>query len=114
MKEIFNQRETKVKQCSMDRKCVKIKKKELLIENDGLLEQIIFQDIMYTTMHADVDNKCVLPNDETLKYAKREQSYIDEYSTCVELEAELSKKKDMVEKAVHNELSNRCSRLEKR
>ncbi|GKA27368.1 hypothetical protein Tco_0713536 [Tanacetum coccineum] len=60
-------------------------------------------------------NKCVVPaNDENLKYDEMEQRYIDEYSRCVKLEAKLSKKKDMVEKAIYNELSNRCSRLEKR
>ncbi|GJY99801.1 hypothetical protein Tco_0517231, partial [Tanacetum coccineum] len=70
---------------------------------------------MCTAMHVDVENKCVFPdNDETLKYADMEQSYIDEYSRCLEFEAELPKKKDMVEKAVYKELSNRFSRLEKR
>ncbi|GKA40272.1 hypothetical protein Tco_0732865 [Tanacetum coccineum] len=91
-----------------------IKKKELLIENDHLLKQLIFQDIMCTVMHADVENKYVLPvNDETLVYVNMYKSYIDEYSRCLKLEAELSKKKDLVEKDVYNEISNRFSRLEK-
>ncbi|GKE50944.1 hypothetical protein Tco_1486100 [Tanacetum coccineum] len=77
----------------------------LLIKNERLLEQIISQDIVCTTMHS---------YDDLVKYAKMEESYIDEYSRCVKLKAELSKKKDMVKKAVYNELSNRCSRLEKR
>ncbi|GJX02666.1 hypothetical protein Tco_0188582 [Tanacetum coccineum] len=99
MNAVFNQIETEVEQCSVDRKCVEIQKKELLIENERLLEQIIFQDIMCSAMHADVENKCVLlPNEETLKYAEMEQRYIDEYSRCVELKAEFSKKKDMVER----------------
>ncbi|GKD62227.1 hypothetical protein Tco_1299736 [Tanacetum coccineum] len=69
IKAVFNQTETEVEQCSMDRKCVEIEKKELLIENDRLLEQIIFLDIMCTALHAVVENKCVLPaNEETLKY----------------------------------------------
>ncbi|GJZ14177.1 retrovirus-related pol polyprotein from transposon TNT 1-94 [Tanacetum coccineum] len=111
MKAIFNQMETEDEQCSVDRNCVEIQKKELLIENDRLLEKIILQDIMYTAMHADVENKCVLPNDETLKYAEIKQSYIDEYNRCVELEDWLSTKKDMVEKIVYNELSNRFAGL---
>ncbi|GKC74471.1 putative reverse transcriptase domain, reverse transcriptase zinc-binding domain protein [Tanacetum coccineum] len=41
-----------------------------------------------------------------------DKSYIDEYSKVLKLEAELSKKKNMVEKVVYDELSNRCSRLE--
>ncbi|GKC19404.1 hypothetical protein Tco_1021554, partial [Tanacetum coccineum] len=34
-------------------------------------------------------------NDDNLDYAKMERSYIDEYSRCLKLEAELSRKKDM-------------------
>nr|GEV37418.1 retrovirus-related Pol polyprotein from transposon TNT 1-94 [Tanacetum cinerariifolium] len=79
MKVVFNQMEIKVEQCYVDRKCVEIKKKEILIENDRLLEQIIFQDIMCTTMHVVVKNNCVLhANEETFKYAEMEQSYIDD------------------------------------
>ncbi|GJY72193.1 hypothetical protein Tco_0475896 [Tanacetum coccineum] len=72
------------------------------------------QNVICIAMHDDLDNKCVLPaNDGNLAYAEMEQSYIDEYSRCLKLEAELSKKKDMVEKAVYNKLSNKCTRLEK-
>ncbi|GJY68373.1 retrovirus-related pol polyprotein from transposon TNT 1-94 [Tanacetum coccineum] len=86
-----------------NKKYVETEKKELLIENERLLEQIISQDIVCTTMHS---------YDDLVKYEEMKQSYIDEYSRCVQLEAELSKQKDMVEKAIYNELSNRCSRLE--
>ncbi|GJU04029.1 hypothetical protein Tco_1114367 [Tanacetum coccineum] len=48
-----------------------IEKKELLIENDCLLEQIISQDIMCIAMHS---------YDDLVKYADMEQSYIDEYN----------------------------------
>ncbi|GJY65403.1 hypothetical protein Tco_0467641 [Tanacetum coccineum] len=104
MKAVFNKMEIEVEQCSVDKKCVEIEKKELLIENERLLEQIISQDIMCTDMHS---------YDDLVKYAEMEQSIIDQYNMCVKLEAELSKTKGMVEKVVYNELSNRCSRLEK-
>ncbi|GKA60060.1 hypothetical protein Tco_0759373 [Tanacetum coccineum] len=68
---------------------LRLKKKELFIENDRLLEQIIFQDVMCTAMHS---------YDDLVKYADLEQSYNDEYKKCLELAAELFKKKDMVEK----------------
>ncbi|GJX53610.1 hypothetical protein Tco_0281979, partial [Tanacetum coccineum] len=114
MKDVFNQMETKVNQCSVEKKYFEIEKKEIFIENYRLLEHIIFQDVMCTAMHAEFEPNCVLlANDNTLEYAEMEQSYIDEYSKCLKLEAELSKTKDMVEKAVYNELSNKCSRLEK-
>ncbi|GJZ78180.1 integrase, catalytic region, zinc finger, CCHC-type containing protein [Tanacetum coccineum] len=65
---------------------------------DVLSEQIIFHDIMCTAMHS---------YDDLVKYTDMEKSYIDEYNMYLEIEAELSKKKDMVEKAVYDELSNR-------
>ncbi|GJU53685.1 hypothetical protein Tco_1227399 [Tanacetum coccineum] len=37
-------------------------------------------------------------------YVNMEKSYLDEYNKCLELKAELSKKNEMVEKAVYNEL----------
>ncbi|GJU09268.1 retrovirus-related pol polyprotein from transposon TNT 1-94 [Tanacetum coccineum] len=89
MKAIFQQMETEVDQCFVDRKYFEIEKKELLIENDRLLEQIIFQDIMCTAMHSYYD---------LVKYADMENSFIEEYNKCLELEAELFKKKYMVEK----------------
>ncbi|GJY23632.1 hypothetical protein Tco_0397290 [Tanacetum coccineum] len=65
-------------------------------------EHIICQDVMCTDMHADVETKCVFPaNDNRLDYAEMEQSYIDEYSKVLELEAELSKKNDMVKKDIN-------------
>ncbi|GJU58119.1 hypothetical protein Tco_1235885 [Tanacetum coccineum] len=52
------------------------------------LKKRTFQDIMCTAMHADLENKCGLPaNDDILKYADMEKSYIDEYNMCLELEA---------------------------
>ncbi|GKA60003.1 hypothetical protein Tco_0759316, partial [Tanacetum coccineum] len=114
MKAVFNQMETEVDQCYVDRTYFEIENKGLLIENERLLEQIVFQDIMCSAMHADLETKCILhANDDLVKYADIEKSFIDEYSRCLELEAELSKKKDMVEKSVYNELSNRFSRLAK-
>ncbi|GKD37949.1 retrovirus-related pol polyprotein from transposon TNT 1-94 [Tanacetum coccineum] len=49
-----------------------------------------------------------------IDYQSMEKSFLDEYSECVELKAELSKKNDMVEKAVYDELSKRCERMENR
>ncbi|GJU18732.1 hypothetical protein Tco_1146698 [Tanacetum coccineum] len=47
------------------------------------------------------------------KYDGMEKSWVDEYNKCLELDAELVKKKDMVEKDVYNELSKSFSKLEK-
>nr|GEY59006.1 retrovirus-related Pol polyprotein from transposon TNT 1-94 [Tanacetum cinerariifolium] len=105
--------ETKVAKYYVDKKYFNIEKKELFIENDRLLEYIICQYVMCTAMHADLDNKYVGPaNDNHLEYAKMKQSYIYEYNKVLELEAELSKKKETVEKDVYNELLKQSSRLE--
>ncbi|GJS44097.1 hypothetical protein Tco_0569140, partial [Tanacetum coccineum] len=47
-------------------------------------------------------------------YQSMEKSYIEEYDKNLKLNTELSKMNDMVEKGVYNELSNTCSKLEKR
>ncbi|GKA70237.1 retrovirus-related pol polyprotein from transposon TNT 1-94 [Tanacetum coccineum] len=104
---------TEVAKCSVERKYFEIEKKELFIENDHPLEHIIYQDVMCIVMHDDVEIKCALPvNDNHLGYAELEQSYIDEYSKVLKLEAELSKKNDMVENVVYNELLKRYARME--
>ncbi|GJS01627.1 integrase, catalytic region, zinc finger, CCHC-type containing protein [Tanacetum coccineum] len=88
----------------VDRKYYEIEKKELLIENDRLLEQIMSQDNMCTAMHS---------YDDIVKYFDMETGYVEEYTKCLELKAELSKRKDMVEKEVYNELSKSFSKLKK-
>ncbi|GJT95070.1 hypothetical protein Tco_1090588 [Tanacetum coccineum] len=72
-------------------------------ENDRLLELIISQDLM----HNDVNTLATIAN-----YQNMEKSYLDEYNEILELQAELSKRNDMVEKAVYNELSKKCARIE--
>nr|GEX15667.1 hypothetical protein [Tanacetum cinerariifolium] len=115
MKEVFNQMETEVAACFVERKCFTIKKKEFLLKNERLLEHILYQDVLCIAMDDDVEINCVVPeNDDNFAYADMEQNYIDEYSKVLELEVELSKKKNMVEKVVYDKLSNRCSRLENR
>ncbi|GKA17368.1 hypothetical protein Tco_0697205 [Tanacetum coccineum] len=48
MKDIFKQMKDEVDQCSVAKKCFEIKKKQLLINNDQLLEENISCDIMCT------------------------------------------------------------------
>ncbi|GKA07177.1 hypothetical protein Tco_0686401, partial [Tanacetum coccineum] len=43
---------SKLPKCSVDKKCFEIQKKELLLENDQLLELIIYQDIVHTTVNS--------------------------------------------------------------
>ncbi|GKD25807.1 hypothetical protein Tco_1232021, partial [Tanacetum coccineum] len=52
MKEVFTQMETKVVKCSVKRKTFEIKEKELLLENECLLELLISQDLVHTAMNS--------------------------------------------------------------
>ncbi|GJV15852.1 hypothetical protein Tco_1361175 [Tanacetum coccineum] len=58
MKDIFEQMEDEVDQCSVANKCFKIEKKQLLIKNDRLLEENISCDIICTYLRSlnEVDN----------------------------------------------------------
>nr|GEW53395.1 retrovirus-related Pol polyprotein from transposon TNT 1-94 [Tanacetum cinerariifolium] len=69
-------------------------------ENDRLLELIISQDLVHTAVNSLAG---------IVDYQNMEKSYLDEYAECVQLKAELSKKNDMIKKAVYNELSTRCT-----
>ncbi|GKC38280.1 retrovirus-related pol polyprotein from transposon TNT 1-94 [Tanacetum coccineum] len=82
---------------------LELNEKELLIENDRLLELIISQDLVHTAMNSYA---------AIVDYKKMKKSYIDEYNECLDLKAELSKKKDMIEQDVFIELSKSYSKLE--
>ncbi|GJU59444.1 retrovirus-related pol polyprotein from transposon TNT 1-94 [Tanacetum coccineum] len=57
MKAVFNQMETEVAKCSVERKYFEIEKKELFLENDPLLEQII---LGVSDCTVPVNNSCVI------------------------------------------------------
>nr|GEY07569.1 hypothetical protein [Tanacetum cinerariifolium] len=50
VKTVFDQMEAAVQQSSVDKQCLEIANKELLLENDQLFQQIISQDIVSTVM----------------------------------------------------------------
>ncbi|GKE27443.1 hypothetical protein Tco_1442827 [Tanacetum coccineum] len=103
--------EAAVQQYHVDKQCFEIQKKQFLIENDQLLDQIISQDIMNTVVNSSVDmntfvkvNSSVIMNDSV--------NYVEMCNKCLELEAELIKQHNMVEKVENNRLSKRFSELE--
>ncbi|GJZ17662.1 hypothetical protein Tco_0553785 [Tanacetum coccineum] len=67
MKEVFQHMETEVAKCSVERKTFEIKEKEVLLENDRLLELLISQDLV----HAAVNSLA-----EILDYKSREKSFL--------------------------------------
>ncbi|GJS89399.1 hypothetical protein Tco_0772035 [Tanacetum coccineum] len=88
-----------------------LNKKQFLIENDRLLDQIISQDIMNIVVNSSVDvNTCVKVNSSVV--INDSVNYVEMCNKCLELEAELIKQHNMVEKDEYNRLSKRFSKLE--
>nr|GEX87092.1 hypothetical protein [Tanacetum cinerariifolium] len=50
--EVFDQMDVAVQQSSVDKQCLEIAKKELLLKNDQLLQQIMSQDVLLTVMNS--------------------------------------------------------------
>ncbi|GKB14592.1 ribonuclease H-like domain-containing protein [Tanacetum coccineum] len=92
---VFNQMDAVVQQFSVDKQCLKIAKKELLLENDRLLQQIMSQEVLLTVM-----NSMSLIGESVNMDGKRKE-------TC-NLEAELLKSQN-----AFNNLLKRYSQLEK-
>ncbi|GJX24069.1 hypothetical protein Tco_0228514 [Tanacetum coccineum] len=96
---VFDQMEASVQQFSVDKKCLEIAKKEILLENDRLLQKVMSQDVLLTVM-----NSMSLNNDSVnVKMQKCELC-----EKCLNLDAELSKSKQ-----AYNDLLKNYSQLEK-
>ncbi|GJV08618.1 retrovirus-related pol polyprotein from transposon TNT 1-94 [Tanacetum coccineum] len=108
---VFNQMEAAVQQYHVDKQCFEIQKKQFLIENDRLLDQIISQDIVNIVVNSSVDpNTSVNVNSSVAMIES--VNYVEMCNKCLELEAELIKQHNMVEKDEYNRLSKRFSELE--
>ncbi|GJS53786.1 hypothetical protein Tco_0627148 [Tanacetum coccineum] len=103
--------EAAVEQYHVDKQCFKIQKKQFLIENDRLLDQIISQDILNIVVNSSVhDNTSV--NVNSFVVVNDFVNYMEMCNKCLELEAELIKQHNMVEKYEYNRLSKRLSELD--
>ncbi|GJZ13411.1 hypothetical protein Tco_0548641 [Tanacetum coccineum] len=108
---VYNQMEAAVQQYHVDKHCFEIQKKQFLIENDRLLDQIISQDIVNIVVNYLLDkntsvnvNSFVVMNDSV--------NYVEMCNKYLELEAELIKKHNKVEKNKYNRLLKSFSKLE--
>ncbi|GKB89106.1 hypothetical protein Tco_0961378 [Tanacetum coccineum] len=79
---VFDQMEAAVQQSSVDKQCLEIVKKELLLENDRLLQNIMSQDILLNVM-----DSMSLNND----YVNMEMQKCESCEKCLNLDAEFSK-----------------------
>ncbi|GJW28604.1 retrovirus-related pol polyprotein from transposon TNT 1-94 [Tanacetum coccineum] len=98
---IFNQMDAAVQQFSVDKQCLKIAMKELPLENDRLLQQIMSQEVLLTVM-----NSMSMIGESVNMDGKRKE-------TC-NLEAELLKSKNAFNDLLkrHSQLEKHCTSLE--
>ncbi|GKE20582.1 hypothetical protein Tco_1432094 [Tanacetum coccineum] len=96
---VFDQMDAAVQQSSVDKQCLEIAKKEILLENDRLLQKIMSQDVLLTVI-----NSMSWNNDSV----NMEMQTCDSCEKCLNLDAELSKSKQ-----AYNDLLKNYSQLEK-
>ncbi|GJS12074.1 hypothetical protein Tco_0368870 [Tanacetum coccineum] len=99
VKTVFDQMDIIVQQSLVDKQCLEIAKKESLLENDRLLQQIMSQDVLLTVM-----NSMSLIGESVNMERKRNESC----DKCFNLDVELLKSQN-----VHNDLLKSYSQLEK-
>ncbi|GJY60182.1 retrovirus-related pol polyprotein from transposon TNT 1-94 [Tanacetum coccineum] len=96
---VFDQMDAVVQQSSVDKQCLEISKKELLLENDRPLQQIMSQDVLLTMM-----NSMSLIGESVNMERKRNESC----DKCFNLDAKLLKSQN-----AHNDILKSYSQLEK-
>ncbi|GJV17933.1 hypothetical protein Tco_1363256 [Tanacetum coccineum] len=79
---VFDQMEAAVQQSSVDKQCLEIAKKELLLEDDRLLQQIMSQDVLQTVLNS------MSLNGESVNMERKRTEFCDK---CFNLDAELLK-----------------------
>ncbi|GJS35150.1 retrovirus-related pol polyprotein from transposon TNT 1-94 [Tanacetum coccineum] len=72
----FDQMEIVVQQSSVDKQCLEIAKKEFLLENDRLLQQIMSQDVLLTVMNS------MSVNGESVNVEMQRSESCDKYKSC--------------------------------
>ncbi|GJZ79701.1 putative reverse transcriptase domain-containing protein [Tanacetum coccineum] len=103
MKEIFEQMEAEVDQNDVDMKSAKIKRKNLLIENENLIADCLSTELLYSVMN-DVNT--------VSRFSEMQDAYNVEQARCLELEAQISKLKHKIQQDDYSEMLKHFSKLE--
>ncbi|GKB52283.1 hypothetical protein Tco_0903036 [Tanacetum coccineum] len=104
MKEIFEELEAEVDQNVVDRKYDEIERKNILIiANDNLITDCLSKEVFYIATNSELIEA---------RFTEMHDAHTIVQARCLELEAELSKLKDKIQKDDHNELVKRFSNLE--
>ncbi|GKG04055.1 hypothetical protein Tco_0314442, partial [Tanacetum coccineum] len=103
MKEIFEELKAEVDQNVVNRKHDEIEQKNILIANDNLIVDCLSKDVF-----------CIATNSKLTvsRFTEMHDAHTVVQAHCLELEAELSKLCDKVQKDDHTELVKRFSNLE--
>ncbi|GKB12107.1 hypothetical protein Tco_0846030 [Tanacetum coccineum] len=103
MKEIFEELEAEVDQNVVNRKHDEIERKNLLIANDNLIANCLSKEVFYIATNSELT---------VSRFTEMHAAHTVVQARCLELEAELSKLLDKVQKDDHTELVKRFSILE--
>ncbi|GJT04999.1 retrovirus-related pol polyprotein from transposon TNT 1-94, partial [Tanacetum coccineum] len=103
IKEIFEELEAEVDQNVANRKYDEIGRKNLLIANDNLKADCLSKEVFYIATNSELT---------VSRFTKMYDAYTVVQARCLELEAELSKLYNKIQKDDHNELVKHFSNLE--
>nr|GEW31160.1 integrase, catalytic region, zinc finger, CCHC-type, peptidase aspartic, catalytic [Tanacetum cinerariifolium] len=103
MKAIFDQLEAKVDQNAVNRKCDEIEQKNLLIANDTLIANCLSKEVFYIATNFELN---------VSRFSEMHDAHTVVQARCLELETELSKLKDKIQKEDHDVMVKRFSNLE--
>ncbi|GKC81387.1 hypothetical protein Tco_1137104, partial [Tanacetum coccineum] len=103
MKEIFEELEAAVDQNVMNRKYDEIEQKNLLIASNNLIVDCLSKEVFYIATNYELTIS---------RFTEMHDAHTVFQARCLELEAELSKLHDKVQKDDHTELVKRFSNLE--
>ncbi|GJZ43463.1 hypothetical protein Tco_0590718 [Tanacetum coccineum] len=103
MKDIFEELEAEVDQNVVNRKHDEIDRKNLLIANDNLIADCLSKEVFYIVTNSELTVSI---------FTKMHEAHTFVQTRCLELEAELSKLRDKVQRDDHTELVKHFSNLE--
>ncbi|GJZ35670.1 retrovirus-related pol polyprotein from transposon TNT 1-94, partial [Tanacetum coccineum] len=103
MKDIFEELDAEVDQNVVNRKHDEIEQKNLLIANDNLIVDCLSKEVFYIAKNSELN---------VSRFTEMHDAHTIVQARCLELEAELSKLRDKVQKDNHNELVKHFSNLE--
>ncbi|GJV45493.1 retrovirus-related pol polyprotein from transposon TNT 1-94 [Tanacetum coccineum] len=103
MKDIFDELEAEVDQNVVNRKYDEIERKNILIANDNLIADCLSKDVFYIATNSELNIS---------RFTEMHDAHTVVQACCLELEAELSKLRDKIQKDDHTELVKRFSNFE--